>query len=543
MVSRETGVWSTDRFLRWYKKSVLNSMGAHVGGLSLEPFVLTLLSVSRASDDPVVIVSPNEAVSERLYTVSYGLCLDSSLLLPEPETSKDSVPGFVSEVQRHTEEALSAISSRDRKKRVFTTNRALDTLRSPLVQPSDKGVVVSLNQKMAMAYATQFLDRWGYVKTDRVVSPLSYAVRGGILDVYLVQSRNPVRLEFFGDVVESIRLFNPYSQRTVKPLTEVVFLPRIVGGQTKEEPLLSLVISEGSFCLYNIDVISEGRYQVSSGRAISCDFSLAPESVSKKTIKKMVLGKKDVSFFSFSTDPASAQTPAFLPPGHSTQRVRGELEKGFVLADAGLVVFGSEELSGPRYSVRSRWSVVGDPAEQHNEIIDMSDLTWGEPIVHEEFGIGIYRGIEKTGGNDCIKIKYADGGSVFVPVYSFNKLHRLVGVKEDSVRVASLSGGAWKRKKDKIKTHARSVAKELLKTYALRQGSRGFIYEKGGDFYKAVCDSFPFQETIGQQSAIRDVATDMEKDVPMDRMVCGDVGYGKTEVAIRATIRLSLIHI
>ena len=207
------------------------------------------------------------------------------------------------------------------------------------------------------------------------------------------------------------------------------------------------------------------------------------------------------------------------------------------MADAGLVVFGSEELSGPRYSVRSRWSVVGDPAEQHNEIIDMSDLTWGEFVVHEEFGIGVYRGIEKTGGNDCIKIKYAGGGSVFVPAYSFNKLHRLVGVKENSVRVASLSGGSWKRKKDKIKTHARSIAKELLKTYALRQGSRGFIYEKGGDFYKAVCDSFPFQETVGQQSAIRDVAADMEKDVPMDRMVCGDVGYGKTEVAIRATIR------
>ena len=192
MVSRETGVWSADRFLRWYKKSVLNTVEGGVGGLPLGPFVLTLLSTSRASGEPVVIVSPNETVAERLYTVSYGLCPDSSLLLPEPEASKDSVPGFVSEGQRHIEEALFAISSRDRKKRVFTTNRALETLRVPLVQSSDKSVTVSLNQKMTMASATQFLDRWGYHKTDRVVSPLSYAVRGGILDVYLVHSRNPV---------------------------------------------------------------------------------------------------------------------------------------------------------------------------------------------------------------------------------------------------------------------------------------------------------------------------------------------------------------
>ena len=538
MVSRETGVWSIDVFLRWYKKSVLNTEQKIVGPLSVEASVITLLSVSSFYDGLVVVVSPNEEVADNLYSVSYGLCPDSSFLLPEPGPSGDSVPGFVSEGQRHTEEALSVIVSGGRGKRVFTTTGALKALYSPSVRAKDKEVVVRVNKKMKMVDVTRFLDRWGYLQTDRVVNPLYYTVRGGILDVYLVQSRNPVRLEFFGDKVESIRLFNPYSQRTIKRLSEIVFLPRLIESEKKEENLLSLVSSKESIGVYNVEVLSGGGLQVCFDSTVSGGLSLKSECISKNIIKRALSEKRVLRFFSFSGSSSRVRPPSLLPVGRTTQNVGGLLENGFFLEEAGLVVFGSKDLPGFPYHVMSRWTVFGDPGEQQNEIISISDLEWGENIVHEEFGIGVYRGIEKTGGNDCIKIKYADGGSVFVPAYSFNKIHRLVGVKEGSVRLSSLGVGSWNRKKNKIKKHARSIAKDLLKTHALRQGSRGFVYEKGGDFYRAVCDSFPFQETTGQVSALNDVASDMEKDLPMDRMICGDVGYGKTEIALRAAIRV-----
>ena len=536
MVSRETGFCSIDDFLSFYKKTILKTKGKAVGSLSLEAATMAVLS-SSSSVGLFVIISADEKTATRLYTAAYGLCPDSSFLLPCLEPKKDRVPGFVSENQRYTEEALSVLFSGNRGGRVFTTVSALERARSPRIRSCDEELAVRLKQTLKMSALLRFLDRWGYQKTDRVESPLSYAVRGGILDFYLVYSRNPIRIEFFGDVIDSIRLFNPQSQRTVRHLKGVVLLPRLIKNKKKEETLLSFVSFNDSINIYGVEHGPGGGYRVCLDGPGSFALPLESEEISQQAIKRVVKEKSSVCFFSFYERSSCVEPSSFLPAGYTAKKIRAPLESGFVLVGFGVVVFGAESLSGPSKSPRSRWAVFGDPEEQQMEIIDISDLVWGENIVHEEFGIGIYRGIEKTGGSDCIKIKYAGGGSVFVPAHSFNRLHRLVGVKEGSARLSSLGAGLWKRKKDKIKKHARSIAKDLLKTHALRQGSRGFVYQKKGGFYRAVCESFPFQETAGQESALYDVDSDMEKDLPMDRMVCGDVGYGKTEIALRAAIR------
>jgi transcription-repair coupling factor len=537
MVSRETGFYTIEDFFELYKKTILKTRAKSPGTLSLEAAALTVLSFS----NPVglfIIISPDEKTSNSLYTESYGICPDSSYLFPDLEPENDRVPGFVSEGQRYAEEALSVLFSKNGGGRVFTTNSALKSARAPSLCVENKEIVVRRKQKLKMTSVVQFLDRWGYQKTDRVESPLDYTIRGGILDVYLVHSRNPIRIEFFGDEIESIRLFNPRSQITVSPLTEIVLLPRLIKNKKKEETLFSFISFNDSINIYNIENAASGGHRVSLRGPGSPFLPLRSDRVSRDAIKRVVKEKNHVGFFSFTGHRSAADTTSFLPDGYTSKKIRCPLKKGFVLEDPGLVVFGSEDFSGMFSGVVSRWAVSGDPVEQQNEVVDISDLVWGENIVHEEFGVGVYRGIEKTGGNDCVKIKYADGGFVFVPAHSFNRLHRLVGVKEGSVKLSSLKSGSWKRKKDNIKKHARSIAKDLLKTYALRQDSRGFVYQKKGAFYRAVCDSFPFQETKGQGSALSDIDSDMEKDLPMDRMICGDVGYGKTEVALRAAIRV-----
>ena len=536
MVSRETVFCSIDDFLRLYKKTTLTIKTKDAGSLSLEAAAITILSYSN-SVGVFVIISPDEKTSRRLYTTSYGLCPGSSFLLPGLEPKKDRVPGFVSESQRYAEEAMSVLFSKDRGGRVFTTVSALQRARPLRVNTNDKELPVCLKQTLKMGALVQFLDHWGYKKTDRVESPLDYAIRGGILDAYLVHSRNPVRIEFFSDIIDSIRLFNPQSQRTVRALSKIVLLPRLIKNKKKEETLFSFVSFNDSFNVYSVERSTNGGYRVCLGGPGSSALPLESEGVSTKSIKRVIKEKSSVCFFLFSERNSGSKTSPFLPSGYTVKKIEAALEKGFVLARAGMVVFGYGGLSDFSGGVRSRWAVYGDPVEQQNEIIDISDLVWGENIVHEEFGIGVYRGIGKAGGSDCIKIKYADGGSVFVPAHSFNRLHRLVGIKKSSVRLSSLGAGSWKRKKDKIKKHARSIAKDLLKTHALRQSPRGFVYQKKGDFYRAVCDSFPFQETVGQGAALCDIDSDMEKDLPMDRMVCGDVGYGKTEIALRAAIR------
>ena len=177
----------------------------------MEAAALTVLSFS----NPVglfIIISPDEKTSNSLYTESHGICPDSSYLFPDLEPENDRVPGFVSEGQRYAEEALSVLFSKNGGGRIFTTNSALRSARAPRLGVENKEIVVRHKQKLKMTNVVQFLDRWGYQKTDRVESPLDYTIRGGILDVYLVHSRNPIRIEFFGDKIESIRLFNPRSQ-------------------------------------------------------------------------------------------------------------------------------------------------------------------------------------------------------------------------------------------------------------------------------------------------------------------------------------------
>ena len=537
MVSRETTGWELDSFFRWYEKCVLNKYPKKTGPLSAEAAAITLLSVSINRDGLVVIISPNEKTASALYSVCYGLCPDFSFFLPEQGSPRGGVPGFVSESQRYIEESLSALSTKSRFGLIFTTNKALCGLSAPPVRTNDEEINVYIKKKKKMVDVLSFLDRWGYHQTDRVVNPLYYAVRGGIIDVFLFHSRNPVRIEYFGDTVESIRLFNPYSQRTIKKLKQIAFLPRLLEKQTTSESLFSFVSSDSSINIYSVERCGGGDYQILFNKEdgdVSC---LKSENISKGVVNNALSENTKTTCVVFSDKPGEFTLPSYFPEKHTVQQVFGSIENGFYLSVPGLIVFGSKDLSGSHFNIKSRWMVDGGHSGVASEIIDISDLGWGEPLVHEDFGIGIYRGLEKTGGNECIKLKYADGGAVYVPVYSFNKLHRLVGVSPGSVKLSSLRLKSWSRKKGVIKKHAKRIAKELLKNHALRLGSRGFLYEKEGDFYRAVCESFPFQETGGQLSAMQDVMSDMGKRPPMDRLICGDVGFGKTEIAIRASIR------
>ena len=169
------------------------------------------------------------------------------------------------------------------------------------------------------------------------------------------------------------------------------------------------------------------------------------------------------------------------------------------------------------------------------------ELNPGDYVVHVNYGIGLFRGIEriKAAGNerDYICLDYAADDTIFVPIEQVNLIQRYIGKDSQNPRLDKIGGKTWDNKKSKVRKSVEDLADRLVKLYAGRQTAQGYTFPKDDDFQIEFEASFPYQETVDQLSAIRDIKDDMESPRPMDRLVCGDVGYGKTEIAMRAAFK------
>ncbi|HVR62033.1 MAG TPA: transcription-repair coupling factor, partial [Polyangia bacterium] len=212
--------------------------------------------------------------------------------------------------------------------------------------------------------------------------------------------------------------------------------------------------------------------------------------------------------------------------------MHGPLQRGFRLAADRLVLIAEEEIFGPR-SHREARPAAGPGLGELGEIAE------GDAVVHDEHGIGRYRGLKKLQVRgvfqDFMHLEY-DGGSVYVPVYRISLVHRYSGGEVDAVRLDKLGGKTWLEKRKRVSAEARKIAEELLQLYAQRAALSGHAFPAPDAVFREFEETFPFEETPDQARAIETVLADMQNGVPMDRLICGDVGYGKTEVALRATL-------
>ena len=214
----------------------------------------------------------------------------------------------------------------------------------------------------------------------------------------------------------------------------------------------------------------------------------------------------------------------------------GSLARGFRLPADRLVLVAEEEIFGPRAhrEVRAAPASLAGPG-----LGDLGEIAEGDAVVHDEHGIGRYRGLKKLTvrgvPQDFLHLEY-DGGAVYVPVYRIGLCHRYSGGDVDAIRLDKLGGKTWADKRRRVSAEARKIAEELLQLYAQRAALAGHAFPAPDATFRAFEETFPFDETPDQARAIETVLTDMQHGVPMDRLVCGDVGYGKTEVALRATL-------
>lgn len=432
----------------------------------------------------------------------------------------------------------------------------------------------------------------GYQSVAFVDAPGEIAFRGGILDVFPYTGNYPVRLEFFGNTVDSIREFDPSSQRSISYMNEVRLIPDVsaMNGQNRQS-LFSYLKKDALIVCYRPDQVKQEfehleqsahaaydalpekpnqmpeekfftwddytkhltEYKLieigglaSDNNSHEISLSSRPQPDFNGTIKLLRSNIKDLSDKGFTTwilcdnDGQRDRFEELL--GESGDELRyhlviHSLHEGFILDDIKLAVYTDHQIFN-RYH---RPKIKQKRYRGGFSLKEIRDLKVGDYVVHVDYGIGQFQGFTnitvRNTPQEAVIVKYAQESILYVNVSALHKLQKYSGKDGAVPQITKLGSGEWARKKAKTKSRIKDIARDLIQLYAKRKAQRAHAFPPDTSMQVELEASFEFEETPDQFAAIEDVKRDMMSEMPMDRLVCGDVGFGKTEVAVRAAFK------
>ena len=440
------------------------------------------------------------------------------------------------------------------------------TTRASLDQPAPtRGAVSAATLKikrsaaLTMEQLLEELNTAGYERVAQVTTRGQIAVRGGIVDLYSWQAPLPTRIEFFGDNVESLREFDIDTQTSVHDLRKVDVLLGGADDQTgfvrdyigKEDLTIEIEPDEKSEALIQISEswIETGPEDF-SGAFQDCDIGefavgdfLLAEAKRDQFVKRLNEWRKNKAriMVYFQTEGEIERFRELISAEalQDVDLVLGTLARGFCFPAANLVALAAAELFG-RFAPHARRRLYH--AERHRAQIDFSELTEDDLVVHLEHGVARFAGLTRiptstTGEQEVLALEFADDAKLYVPLEQAYLVSRYVGVGKRSPHLSSLADSKWARAKKNAASSIFDYAGKMLAVQAERETVPGHVFGPDTKWQREFEHSFPFRETPDQMKAIIDAKIDMEQPRPMDRLICGDVGFGKTEVAIRAAFK------
>ena len=451
----------------------------------------------------------------------------------------------------------------------------------------------------------------GYERVGQVEMPGQFSVRGGIVDIYCLTEENPWRIELWGDEIDSIRSFDPESQRSLENLEELTIYPAVEhigdkdmvsfldyfpeertiifldepnrltekGGAVEEEYRQSRMHREekGSRNLPENWLCSFEQLQkeLNKRNCISV-CALEPKQAGWKVREKFYLEVKSISAYNNSFELLVKDLHQYKKQGYRIALLSGSRTRAERLAkdlqEEGLAAFYGQDYDREicpgeimvvyghakkgfeypliKFAVMTESDIFGQEQKKKKKkknysgsrIQDFAELSVGDFVVHEKHGLGIYQGIEKVEVDrivkDYIKIEYRGGSNLYIPATQLDCLQKYSGADAAKApKLNKLGTQEWNKTKSKVRGAVKNIAKELVELYAVRQEKEGYVCGPDTVWQREFEEMFPYEETEDQLSAIEDAKRDMESTRIMDRLICGDVGYGKTEVALRAAFK------
>jgi len=454
---------------------------------------------------------------------------------------------------------------------------------------------IKTGEKHSIDFVDELLVEYGFDKVDYVYSPGQFSQRGGILDVFSFSADQPYRIEFFGDEIESIRKFDPVSQLSVTKMDRATIVPD-VGERLMREAHESFfeflpedtIIWTRDFefmrdridaeyekaCQYYEKLNTATRHlppdqlytNVSSFLQMSTrfrwvefgpnselegsriDFDCVPQPSFHKNFDLLTANLRENAKGGMLNSLVAANPKQierlysiFEDKEHEVlfKPIVLELSEGFVDKQIKLACYTDHQIFD-RYH-RFRLKEGFKKSKEALSLKELSGLEPGDFVVHIDHGVGVFSGLQKIEVNgkeqEAIRLTYRDGDTLYVSIHSLHRISKYTGKEGTAPSVHKLGGAAWGNLKKKTKKRVKEIAFDLIQLYAKRRATKGFAYSPDSYLQNELEASFMYEDTPDQLKATQDVKNDMEQAVPMDRLVCGDVGFGKTEIAIRAAFK------
>lgn len=495
-------------------------------------------------------------------------------------------------------EVLGRLSTSERKTIIITYPEALSekvVTRQFLARNTLK---LRTGEKISLDFVADVLSEYEFERVDFVVEPGQFSIRGGILDVFSFSNDQPYRIEFFGDEVESIRTFDPVEQRSVQTINRISLLPNIQDRQTDTKrqnfidylpPNTLIWIEEASELENRVQSEYQKAFDVFNKQEASDD--IQPEILFEKgsaifqELQKshtIEIGRESVFNAGFRTDFSISPQPTF---NKNFQLLLADLQKhkkeGYttyllsdnskqiermnaIFEDIGGSIEGQSLYTPVYHSIQYGFTDhqlkiscytdhqiferyhkfhlrEGFASKEAITLKELYDLQPGDFVSHIDHGIGRFDGLEIIDNNgkmqEAIRLIYKNDDILYVSIHSLHRIAKYTGKDGTEPTLNKLGSNAWNKLKNKTKSKVKDIARDLIKLYAKRKASKGFAFMPDTYLQTELEASFIYEDTPDQIKATRDVKTDMESDAPMDRLICGDVGFGKTEIAIRAAFK------
>lgn len=457
----------------------------------------------------------------------------------------------------------------------------------------------------------QKLSRIGYEREVEISSPGQFAVRGGILDVYPLTEELPIRIELWGDEVDSIRTFDVDTQRSIENLSEVKIYPASEFPSEEDERVSFIQYFKPKDTLLYLDepvrILEKGdgvekEFLEAGKRRVEAGYEVSNEEMKLYGVSEVVKEMNRYCSVGFFTLPMKVkgfevrgsydlQTKSVNPYNRSFELLTQDLKRlkrnGYRvvllsgsrtrakrlaedLRDYDLSSYYSDDMEREvkageimtayghiaegyeypllKFTVIAESDIFGTVKKKKKrkiyegrKIQSFSELKPGDYVVHENHGLGIYQGIEKIEvdrvAKDYMKIAYDKGGNLYIPATQLDLIQKYASADAKKPKLNRLGSQDWVKTKTRVRGAVKEIAKDLVELYAARQNQEGFVYGEDTVWQREFEEMFPFEETEDQLLAIEAVKRDMESPKIMDRLICGDVGYGKTEIAIRAAFK------